>query len=81
LRSLDLPGGEFAAPVEVSIHCPTEGASIASTLDTGDTPHWQLYTAPFVVAGDATVRARAVRYGYAESAERAATIHAGNDRE
>jgi arylsulfatase A-like enzyme len=75
--SIDPPGGEFPSPVEVSISCPTEGASIAFTLDTSDAPYWQLYTAPVVVAGDATLRARAVRYGYRESSESTVTIRAG----
>jgi N-sulfoglucosamine sulfohydrolase len=45
----------------------TEGASIAWTTEAGDNPHWLLYTAPVRLSVPATIRARAVRYGYRES--------------
>ncbi len=55
------------AQTVVSISAPTPGASVAYTLEAGDEAHWLLYTGPVTVDGPATVRARAVRYGWAES--------------
>ncbi|ARA94664.1 sulfatase [Rhodothermaceae bacterium RA] len=63
------PVVDRAADGTVTISCPTEGASIAYTTETGDDPHWLLYTEPLVVEPGTTVRARAIRYGYAESEE------------
>jgi N-sulfoglucosamine sulfohydrolase len=73
---IDPPGG--ANPAAVSISCPTEGASIAFTLESDDDPRWQLYTEPIRIEGDALLRARAVRYGYAESAETRAEFRPGD---
>jgi arylsulfatase A-like enzyme len=69
-------GGEFDGPMTVSIYCPTQGASIAYTAETGDDPHWQIYDGPVRLgSGDeVTLRTKAVRYGYEESEERAATF-------
>ncbi|MEW6270948.1 MAG: chitobiase/beta-hexosaminidase C-terminal domain-containing protein [Thermodesulfobacteriota bacterium] len=53
----------------VALDVPAPGASIAWTLDGGDDVHWRLYGEPIVVAASATLRARAVRYGWAESDE------------
>lgn len=72
--ALSPPGGRFAAPVTIAIDAPTDGASIAYTLDAGDAPRWQLYARPITLAASATLRARAVRYGWAESAEAAASF-------
>ncbi len=55
--------------VEATLTSATEGASIAYTTDPGESPHWLLYTGPVRVPAGATLRARAVRYGYAESVE------------
>jgi len=55
--------------VEVRLTSITEGASIAYTMETGESPLWLLYTGPVRVLAGATLRARAVRYGYAESTE------------
>ena len=60
----------LAGPGEVVIYVPTQGASIAYTTDTGENPRWMLYTAPIRVERDVTIRAKAIRYGYAESDER-----------
>lgn len=54
--------------VEITI-AAVDGASIAWTLDTADPPRWRLYAGPIRVAAGATVRARAIRYGWAESEE------------
>jgi arylsulfatase A-like enzyme len=78
-------GGTFSAPVLVQLHCATQGASIAykisdpsaaprMTLDDEDAP-WQLYTEPLRLSvGTTTLRAKAIRIGYQESEERAATF-------
>lgn len=73
--SIDPPGGDYNAPIEVAIASPTEGASIAYTLDAGEEPLWRLYTGPVLIGRDAVLRARAVRYGWSESPETAAVIH------
>jgi arylsulfatase A-like enzyme len=59
----------YGGPTEVEIYVPTQGASVAYTTDTGPDPRWKLYTGPFLLRGPTTVRAKAIRYGYKESAE------------
>ncbi len=54
---------------KLSIVCPTEGASIAYTTETGKNPHWLLYTDQIDIPQGSTVRAKAIRLGYRESAE------------
>jgi N-sulfoglucosamine sulfohydrolase len=56
-------------PTEVIIYVPTQGASIGYTTDEGPTPTWRLYTGPIAVKAPMTIRAKAIRYGYKESAE------------
>ena len=57
----------------------TEGASIAYTTDADDNPTWKLYSAPIPLESDTiTVRAKAIRIGYAESAEVKATFNVNN---
>jgi len=63
-----------AAGGPVAITCATEGASIGYTLEPGDDAHWLLYTGPITLAGGGTLRARAIRYGFAESPETRATF-------
>jgi arylsulfatase A-like enzyme len=68
-------GGTFPGPLALQLHSATQGASIAYTFEPGPTPHWRLYTAPLrLPPGATTVRARAIRIGYADSEERAATF-------
>lgn len=70
-------GGPFNGSVQVSITCATSSAVIRYTLD-GATPtsaHPQ-YTAPFTLTETKTVKARAFRSGYTDSAERAAVFTA-----
>ena len=68
-------GGTFKAPILVQLHCATQGASMAYTLDQGDEPRWLLYTEPLrLPVGETALRARAVRIGYEESKESAATF-------
>lgn len=62
-------GGTFAAPVEITMYSPTQGASIAYTTDAGDDARWHLYSGPITVEVSTTFRARAIRYGYRESPE------------
>lgn len=50
----------------VTIESPVEGASIGFRLDEG---RWQVYVAPFTRPPGAEVIAKAVRYGWKESAE------------
>jgi len=68
-------GGTFKEPLLVQIHCATQGASIAYTFEQGDEIHWHLYTEPLrLPAGEKTLRAKAIRIGYNESKESAATF-------
>jgi arylsulfatase A-like enzyme len=63
-------GGTFSAPMTVSFYCPTQGASIVYTLETGDKPAWKLYNGPLPLSkGTHTIRIKAVRYGYKGSDE------------
>jgi len=63
-------GGVFTGPMTLAFYCATQGASIAYTTDAGEDPHWRLYSGPLrLPEGRTLVRARAVRYGYAESPE------------
>ena len=57
------------SPMEVVIYVPTQGASIGYTTEDGPNARWQLYTGPIRVDGPMVLRARAIRYGYKESAE------------
>jgi N-sulfoglucosamine sulfohydrolase len=56
-------------PMEVVIYVPTQGASIGYTTEDGPSPRWRLYTGPIRVDAAMTLRAKAIRYGYKESAE------------
>jgi hypothetical protein len=68
-------GGSFAGPLLVQLHCATQGASMAYTFGAGKSPHWLLYTGPLrLPRGQTTLRARAIRIGYAESEERCAAF-------
>jgi arylsulfatase A-like enzyme len=56
-------------PMEVVIYVPTQGASIGYTTEDGPSPRWRLYTGPVRIDAPMTLRAKAIRYGYKESAE------------
>jgi hypothetical protein len=74
-------GGTFTAPVLLQLHCCTQGASIAYTFETGEEPHWLLYSQPLrLPVGTTTARARAIRIGYLESEETAATFVVGDGK-
>ena len=59
----------FKSPVEVIVYVPTQGASIGYTTEEGAAARWRLYTGPILVKGPMTLRVKAIRYGYKESAE------------
>lgn len=75
--SIEPAGGAFDGPVAVTIRSNVEGASLAYTLDPGEDAHWSLYTAPVRLDAGGTLRARAVRYGWADSADASATFTIG----
>ena len=63
-----IPGGTFSGPCRLQLHCPTQGASLSYAIDREPTRGWQLYTEPIALpTGQSTVRARAVRIGFADS--------------
>lgn len=59
----------FARPMEVVIFVPTQGASIGYTTEEGPDAKWRLYTGPILIDRPMTLRTKAIRYGYKESAE------------
>ncbi len=61
-------------PTEVVIYVPTQGASVGYTTEDGPAPKWRLYTGPILVDAPMTLRAKAIRYGYKESAETRVTF-------
>lgn len=63
-------GGTFSAPMTLAFYCPTHGASIVYSTDTGNKPSWKLYSGPLrLKKGMSTIRIKAVRYGYKDSDE------------
>jgi N-sulfoglucosamine sulfohydrolase len=77
-RTTDAPARQASmkieGPTEVVIYVPTQGASIGYTTEDGPAPKWRLYTGPIRVEGPMTLRAKAIRYGYKESAETRVTF-------
>jgi len=65
-----------SGPTEVVIYVPTQGASIGYTHEEGPSAKWRLYTGPILVHPGMTLRAKAIRYGYKESAEARTTFTA-----
>ncbi len=51
----------------VSLTSPTRGASLGYRLAADPPERWRLYVAPIELPGGASIEARAIRYGYAES--------------
>ena len=68
------PTMSVKGPTEVVIYVPTQGASIGYTTEDGPSARWQLYTGPILVKPSMTLRAKAIRYGYKESAEARTTF-------
>ena len=63
--------GEWDAPLLLQLHCSTQGASIAYTIEQGEDVRWQLYTEPLrIPKGETCIRAKAIRIGYKESDEK-----------
>ena len=56
-------------PMEVVIYVPTQSASHRLHDRRGTEATWRLYTGPIRIDRPATLRAKAIRYGYKESAE------------
>jgi arylsulfatase A-like enzyme len=67
-------------PMEVVVYVPTQGASIGVTTEDGPAPTWRLYTGPIRIERPMTLRAKAIRYGYKESAETRVTFTGGSAR-
>ena len=72
------PGGEYETTAKpeiaqdsatVKISCATKGASIGYTTERGDNAHWLLYSKELNLKPGATLRAKAIRIGFNESAE------------
>ena len=54
----------------LQLHCSTQGASIAYTMEQGEDVHWKLYTETLrLPKGETTIRTKAIRIGYKESDE------------
>jgi hypothetical protein len=72
-RSTDRPERQDSLttrePIELVIYVPTQGASIGYTTEAGPAAKWRLYTGPILADRPMTLRAKAIRYGYKESAE------------
>jgi N-sulfoglucosamine sulfohydrolase len=62
-------GGSFRGAVTVRITCPTDGASIAWTTETGPNARWKLYSRELTLTERTTLRAKACRLGYKDSPE------------
>jgi len=61
---------ELDGPATLSLYCATQGASVGYVVDDGEGSEvqWDLYTGPIRLSeGETTIRAKAIRYGYAES--------------
>ena len=69
--------GAFNGAVEVALSCPTQGASIAYTTETGQNARWLLYSRPIRLAQSATLRAKACRLGYRDSGVTEAVFRLG----
>jgi len=65
--------GSNKKTVTVKLSCATAGASIVYTLDAVPNDHWLLYTKPIQIDCTATLRCKAIRYGFKESEERMQT--------
>ena len=65
---------KIAGPTEMVIYVPTQGASVGYTTEDGPAAKWRLYTGPILVDRPMTLRAKAIRYGYKESAETRVTF-------
>lgn len=63
-------GGSYTSPMTLSFYCATHGASLVYTFEETKNPRWLLYNGPLrLKPGNYSIRVKAVRYGYKESAE------------
>jgi uncharacterized sulfatase len=62
-------GGTVPRGTKVTLTCATPGSSIAYTFEAGDKPYWKLYSGPLTLDRSVTLRAKACRIGYHDSAE------------
>jgi hypothetical protein len=71
---MDPPGGTYSEPINVTISTTTDGATIRYTLN-GSEPDESstLFSTPIPVSEQTTIRARAWKVGYKESAIRTVT--------
>ena len=80
-RATDAPSRPASIPLdgpaEFVIYVPTQGASIGYTIEDGPAARWRLYSGPILVTAPMTLRAKAIRYGYKESAETRVTFTSG----
>lgn len=68
-------GGSFTSPMTLAFYCPTHGASIVYTFESGKKPAWKLYSGPLrLPVGKSIIRLKAVRYGYKDSEEISGTF-------
>jgi hypothetical protein len=73
--SISPNGGSFSAPVTVTLGSGTSGAQIYFTTNgSAPTTASTLYSGAFVLSSSATVRAKAIRAGMADSAESTASF-------
>ena len=70
-------GGSHRGAVNVKLDCATEGASIAYTTERGENPHWKLYAGELTLGRSTTLRTKAIRIGFKESPEAAASFRIG----
>lgn len=63
------PAGPFNESIDVRLSCTTPGSSIVYTTDSGADAYWRLYTGPIEIQESTTIRARAGRLGFRDSAE------------
>lgn len=65
--------GFFDEPTAIMLHSATQGASIAYSIN--EDPRWKLYTGPIGIStGTTRIKAKAIRIGYRDSNEAAATF-------
>jgi len=63
-------GGTYTFPMTLAFYCPTHGASIVYTTETGNKPSWKLYSGQLrLPKGTTNLKIKAVRYGYKDSEE------------
>jgi len=62
-------GAEGSASVVVRMMCETQGASMAYTTEVGDRARWKLYSQEITLIRPVSLRAKACRLGFIDSAE------------